>query len=324
MSQNGIIGAERILPAMRNPAQYIVMFAIFIFIPVAAIYFLPLLLSTGDYQAFQDPQSPLNPLIYFAMILGMTLLMLVLIKYAKEKIMRAIFYTAMLLSMFSILLPIFYYLINNVDVSLILAIACAIGLMAWLILRPEWYVINSVAVLIGVGATAILGISLGILPALILLSILAVYDAISVYKTKHMLSLAEGVTKMRLPVLFYVPKKLDFKVEQMDSMDLKDRDKDQERETMIMGVGDAVIPGILIVSVMAYLPRMAPATLIDHADVFVTAGTIIGACIGFAVLMKYVATGRPQAGLPLLNGGAILGFLITYLLVFQDLNFGFL
>ena len=80
---------------------------------------------------------------------------------------------------------------------------------------------------------------------MILLSILAVYDAISVYKTKHMLSLAEGVTKMRLPVLFYVPKKLDFKVEQMDNMDLKNRDKDVERETMIMGVGDAVIPGIL-------------------------------------------------------------------------------
>ena len=159
---------------------------------------------------------------------------------------------------------------------------------------------------------------------MILLSILAVYDAISVYKTKHMLSLAEGVTKMRLPVLFYVPKKLDFKVEQMDNMDLKDRDKDSERETMIMGVGDAVIPGILIVSVMAYLPSTASVTQIAHADVWVTAGTIIGACCGFAALMRYVATGRPQAGLPLLNGGAILGFLITYLIVFQNLNFGFM
>ena len=275
---------------MRNPVQYLVMFAIFIFIPVAAIYLLPLLLSTGDYQAFQDPQSPVNPLIYFALILGMTVLMLVLIKFAKERIMKAIFYSAMTISMFSILLPIFYYLIGDVNISLVLAIAGAVGLMGWLVLRPEWYVINSVAVLIGVGATAILGISLGILPALILLSILAVYDAISVYKTKHMLSLAEGVTKMRLPVLFYVPKKLDFKVEQMDSMDLKDREKDQERETMIMGVGDAVIPGILIVSVMAYLPTNSMHFL--HADVLVTAGTLIGACCGFAVLMRYVATGQ--------------------------------
>ena len=59
-------------------------------------------------------------------------------------------------------------------------------------------------------------------------------------------------------------------------MDLKDRDKDQERETMIMGVGDAVIPGISIVSVMAYLPTISLHLL--HADVLVTIGTIIGAC----------------------------------------------
>ena len=309
---------------MRNPVQYLVMFAIFIFIPVAAIYYLPLLINTGNYQAFQDPQSPINPLIYFGMILAMTVLMLALIKFAQEKLMRAIFYGAMVISMFSILTPFFYVLLNDAVISLILAVVGSLGLMTWLVLRPEWYVINSVGILIGVGATAILGISLGILPSVILLSILAVYDAISVYKTKHMLSLAEGVTKMRLPVLFYVPKKLDFKVEQMDNMDLKDRGKDQERETMIMGVGDAVIPGILIVSVMVFLPTVAPVTQIVHADVLVTAGTLVGACLGFAALMRYVATGRPQAGLPLLNGGAILGFLITYLLVFQDLKFGFM
>ena len=63
----------------------------------------------GDYQAFQDPQSPINPLIYFGMILGMTVLMLVLIKFAQEKLMRAIFYGAMVISMFSILTPIFLY-----------------------------------------------------------------------------------------------------------------------------------------------------------------------------------------------------------------------
>jgi presenilin-like A22 family membrane protease len=304
---------------MRNPFQYLVMFAIFVFIPVAAIFFAPLL---GGQQAFQDPQDPVNPIIYFGLILGMTVLMLALIKFAQEKLMRAIFYAAMVLSMVSILTLLFFYFVNDANVAFVLAIIVSVGLMAWLVFRPEWYVINSVAVLIGVGATAILGVSLGIFPALILLSILAVYDAISVYKTKHMLSLAEGVTKMRLPVLFYVPKKLDFKVEQMDNMDLKDREKDGERETMIMGVGDAVIPGIFIVSVMAYLPT--DSLHFPHADVLVTAGTLIGACMGFAALMRYVATGRPQAGLPLLNGGAILGFLISYLIVFQDLKFGFM
>jgi presenilin-like A22 family membrane protease len=35
-----------------------------------------------------------------------------------------------------------------------------------------------------------------------------------------------------------------------------------------------------------------------------------------------VLKGNPQAGLPLLNGGAIIGYVLAYLLVFQNFNFG--
>ena len=38
--------------------------------------------------------------------------------------------------------------------------------------------------------------------------------------------------------------------------------------------------------------------------------TLIGGLIGYFALMTYVARGRAQAGLPLLNGGAILGYLV--------------
>jgi presenilin-like A22 family membrane protease len=40
-------------------------------------------------------------------------------------------------------------------------------------------------------------------------------------------------------------------------------------------------------------------------------GALIGGLVGYFVLMGFVASGRPQAGLPLLNGGAILGYLIA-------------
>ena len=36
---------------------------------------------------------------------------------------------------------------------------------------------------------------------------------------------------------------------------------------------------------------------------------------GYIVLMTQVARGKPQAGLPLLNGGSILGYLITTIIV---------
>jgi presenilin-like A22 family membrane protease len=38
-------------------------------------------------------------------------------------------------------------------------------------------------------------------------------------------------------------------------------------------------------------------------------GAAVGTLVGYAVLMGYVLKGRPQAGLPLLNGGSIVGFL---------------
>ncbi len=49
---------------------------------------------------------------------------------------------------------------------------------------------------------------------------------------------------------------------------------------------------------------------------------MIGVVIGFSILMRFVLRGNPQAGLPLLNAGAILGFLISYIVFYGDLIFG--
>jgi presenilin-like A22 family membrane protease len=43
-------------------------------------------------------------------------------------------------------------------------------------------------------------------------------------------------------------------------------------------------------------------------------GTLIGGLCGYFALMTYVARGRPQAGLPLLNGGSIIGYFLSSLI----------
>ena len=57
-------------------------------------------------------------------------------------------------------------------------------------------------------------------------------------------------------------------------------------------------------------------------SLLVALGTLLGSLVGFAILMTFVLRGRPQAGLPLLNGGAIVGYLLSYLLVYESLSFG--
>ena len=69
-----------------------------------------------------------------------------------------------------------------------------------------------------------------------------------------------------------------------------------------MGLGDVIFPGMLVLSAVQWLDA-------DYG-LSVAISTLIGGLLGYTALMTYVARGKAQAGLPLLNGGAILGYFI--------------
>jgi presenilin-like A22 family membrane protease len=301
---------------MRTRFPILGMLAIFLGVQFVALLLVPLFPS--NYEAFGNPNSPINPLIYIFMLLVMTAIILALVKYGLGKVIKVIFLAAVFISLSFVLLPVIFLIVPDINLALAGAVAVAGFLDALLIVKPEWYVVNIVGFVVGCGAAVILGISLGILPALMLLSILAIYDAISVYKTKHMVSLAEGVVPLNLPVLFVIPKRRDFKMAELSEKPLTE--DGEERDAMFMGVGDAVIPTVLVVSAIAFLP---PHSFYFYdANDLVALGTLVGSVIGFVLLMRQVMNGKPQAGLPFLNGGAILGYLLTYLFVYRNFTFG--
>jgi presenilin-like A22 family membrane protease len=199
-----------------------------------------------------------------------------------------------------------------IDIPLSLSIILAASLTFALYKHPEWYVVDAVGIVIAAGAASIFGLSLAILPTMVLLVALAVYDAVAVYKTKHMISLADSVVDLRLPVLLVIPKKSSYSF--LKQKRLKETlEKEGEREAMFMGLGDVVMPCILVVSSFRFV-----------GSPVVTFSTLLGGLLGFIILMCFVMKGKPQAGLPLLNSGAILGYLISYYLVFQNTGFGVL
>ena len=303
---------------MRERSPLLWVFLLFVAVQLAALALAPFYPS--DYGAFPDQNDPINPLIYVGMLILMTGLILLLIKLGLQLVIKVIFMFAVAMTSIFVFLPLVYQVLPNADLAMLVSFLLGVGLVAALLLKPEWYVVNLVGFVVGCGAAVVLGISFGILPVLILLVALGIYDAISVYKTKHMLALADGVVPLRLPVLFVVPKEKDFTMDSLDKGGSVTERPAEERGAMLMGVGDAVIPAILAVSVFLSLPSEVDG--IPHANLIVALGAFLGSCVGFFVLMGYVAKGRPQAGLPLLNGGAIIGFMLTYLLVFQDLSFG--
>src|SRR6267143_1382322 len=290
--------------------------------------------QANQFQAFQNPGDVTNTVIYIIMILAFTAVILGLVKYRRQNLARYVIMASIFVTLaFILLLPLYYGLwyatayatgrepdVNLLsNLSTLLAFILAGGLVYLLVKFPEWYVVDAIGIVTAVGVTAIRGISFGILPAFLLLIALAVYDAWAVYRTTHMITLADELTSQRLPILLVIPKKAGYSFRQQKS--LKEQvASGEEREAMFVGLGDLIIPGILSVSAFTFLHAPGRSLLWLPPNEIVAIGTVIGSLIGFFALMRFVLKGNPQAGLPLLNGGALIGFLITNVLVFGYLN----
>ena len=252
-------------------------------------------------QFTEDPDSVWNTIYYIGLILGFTGAIL----YAFKKNIKWMIHGFILFSVGATLYYVFlaiFAIFMDETASIILTLALSLALTVLLYLFPEWYVIDIIGILIGAGVTAIIGISFGVMPTLILLILLAVYDAISVYQTKHMLALAEGVMDMKVPILFVIPNHLNFSFREYKY------EKDAKREAFFMGLGDAIMPTILVVSANVFITEGYMNLPLIGLLNMPALGAALGTIVGFIVLMAVVAKGNPQAGLPFLNTGAILGY----------------
>ena len=263
-------------------------------------------MSASQERVFEDPTSAANPIYYMLLILAFTALLLLAIKKNLSWLVSGFIQIAIASSI--------YYLAVAFLPPIYALLAAAGGL---LLVRyyPEWYVIDGLGIAVSAGISSLFGLSMTVIPALILLVILAAYDAISVYKTRHMVSLAEGVLKMKAPLLFVVPKSrgYSFRKDQsiLSSQNQTSPGEEQpgsrassgKRGAYFLGLGDAIIPTILVISANTTL---SPGGLLG---VNIPAlGAMLGTYLGFFLLMS-TSRDRPQAGLPFLNSGAILGFL---------------
>src|SRR5437899_4515721 len=299
---------------------------------IAAIALSPIFAGAG-FQAFQRPEDVTNTVIYLIMILAFTAVILGLVRYKRQNLAKYVIMASIFITLaFVLLLPLFYALdyatggtadgVLLGNVATVLAFAIAAGLVYLLVKFPEWYVVDAIGITTAAGVTAILGISFGTLPAILLLIALAFYDAWAVYRTKHMITLADELTSQRLPILLVIPKKAGYSFREQKSLKGQIA-AGEEREAMFIGLGDLIIPGILSVSAFTFLndPTLLGRSFGPVAPFMTVAlGTVIGSLAGFFVLMRYVLKGNPQAGLPLLNGGALLGFLATSLLVYGTIH----
>ncbi len=329
----------------------------------------------AEMQAVEDPEDPTYSVLYIFAILVATAFMLAAFKYNYDWVIRLVIVgVSVMLAWFVFAAIIPPIMVSGILLPIPLLGALAVG--AALLRYPEWYVIDTAGVVMGAGAAGIFGISLGLLPVLILLVVLAVYDAISVYRTKHMLDLASGVMDLRIPVVLVIPTTLSYsflasenqpdtledgeesaqetdggaetsvegvgteepatepsesledgehgdttvgdELEDSDSEATGDQTEDEPpepaRDALFIGLGDAVIPTILVASAVTFLE----APLYDLPVIALNTpalGAMIGTLAGLLTLLYMVVQGRAHAGLPLLNAGAIGGYLLGAVLI---------
>ncbi|SEO38124.1 Presenilin-like membrane protease, A22 family [Halogranum amylolyticum] len=313
---------------------------IFLLVQLGALALVPTFDAAG-YQTIEDPSDPTNSLLYIGAILVMTALMLAAFKYNLDQVVRGIIVlTSGMLAwyVFSVVAP------------PIVAVGLAALVSLALLVYPEWYVIDTAGVLMGAGAAGLFGISFGLLPAVVLLALLAVYDAISVYGTEHMLDLAEGVMDLNIPVVLVIPLTLSYSLlddrvaettgsdsdtaTDGSGKDASTESKDEavetsstetatdesrgeavspdavDRDAFFIGLGDAVMPTVMVASAAFFLDAGNLGLAVLPALNLAALLAMVGTFLGLGVLLWLVMKGRAHAGLPLLNGGAIGGYLL--------------
>ena len=99
--------------------------------------------------------------------------------------------------------------------------------------------------------------------------------------------------------------------EAINQMSLKEKLKeDKELDAFFMGLGDVIIPGFLVTSTFHNITSNC---------LLVALSVMLGTLFGFVALMRAVIKGKPQAGLPYLCSGAILGYLVSSYMLFGEL-----
>jgi len=263
-----------------------------------------------------SPESPEVSFFLFAYIIGVTAVILIIIRY-KKIVLRGIeafvvFVSAWVTFAFLIPFPIQNVWLNFIDYLLsplgsmgfilfnILALNSlfALALTVWKMLRPTFFSQNVAAIFSGSGVGALLGVSLGIVPCIIFMMILSVYDFVSVFITKHMVKMAKAITEK--PMAFTIAAPHKFKKAKY----IAHKKTKKKIHVFQLGLGDVIIPLMFSVSIL------------NKFTIFHSIITVIGSLIALIILTLLI-TKKPRAlpALPFVCTGALTGYLVSIFII---------
>lgn len=265
--------------------------------------YLALLIIDSGIQSPPSSTTSGAPYILFYLIAAVLFSGVVIFLGRKNlgKVIRWVFIGVIAYVVFYVWLYLGAFIAQNEIQYLIIIFAAPAIMVLLMIFRNEWYTVDAAGFFLVAGISSLWGLIIGVWASVGFLAVFAVYDYIAVYRTKHMVSLARVAMDDKLPLLFVFPGEKGVK---MKDLNLSESGQKGERKVLLLGFGDMVFPGIMVVSSAVYgRPDIFPFMLFP----------MVGALIGMAVLL-FTKVSKPAPGLPMINSGAIAGFVLVFLL----------
>jgi len=211
----------------------------------------------------ENPNDPLNAIALIAGILAFTGLLLVFLFFFKGPGLFRVFEVFVV---FYASFIVFYSVVPEA------AFLLAVELVALkLIFSSSTWLRNIAAVISVAGVGALLGVTLGIVPVLVFLILLSAYDFIAVFKTKHMVKLAKGISGRNLAFTVALP---------------------TEEHQFELGTGDLVLPLVFAVSAMDSSKALG-FPLYTVPAIFILAASLAGLLFTIGYVSKHIGKALP-------------------------------
>lgn len=263
---------------MKNLNSFLFIIGIYVSIQVIGLYvgfgLIGFFEENPEYVTFEDPDDPKVSGQLFLYILLMTGVLLLLIKYKLDIFIQVLMTIAFLSGM---------VITFQRFIGWGFAVIPAVALFALNFKFDHIFLKNCTLILVISGIGAYLGANLGVIPCLIFLILLSIYDIIAVFGTGHMITLAdEG--RGRFPFMFTIP---------------------FGKGEMEIGTGDFVVPLMFSVSLLG-----------DPYGLKFALVSALGGLIGALALFFYAMRKEHHAlpALPPIAAGLIIGFGLAVLI----------
>ena len=289
---------EKRMAEKKLNSKFVIFFIIlFLFIQVLG-------LITANYYSSQEdirltiitdnPDDIINAIAIIVEIVLLTGLMLFLKRFFKKTRYLSIFeFLALFFGMIVVLDVFLDYFAAILVSAILLLIRNYLGRHSSFKKILLWYN-NFLLSLAIAGAGSLIGLSLGLLPVIVFLVLLSIYDIIAVFYTKHMVTLAKMFIKQKLALTFALPLK---------------------KKVYQLGGGDIVVPLTVSASFFFVLIRTYPFKVAIIPIILIWVASIVGLLGTFWYLsinkrkIKVLPALPPQAILILIS------IIISYLFI---------